>query len=244
MRACIAQRARRPSEAAQALRVVLVDRVAWSGTPPAGGERMESKRITCPESGHLETIDYERTPCGIVIDACSRFDPACAVGCGGECARRLDLRDRLHVDDHSDRVLVVFANERASRPLAVAIAEALQQDGMIVELANADTFATPPPADYDAVVLGAAGHLPSSLREYIRAHRDALRAMPTALFVRDASAVAAIVKRTRWLPTRSAVFARRGLLDEWFGDPSEQAAADAAVAHQLAVALADDLPNA
>jgi len=205
---------------------------------------MESKRITCPESGHLETIDYERTPCGIVIDACSRFDPACAVGCGAECARRLDLRDRLHVEDRSERVLVVFANERASRPVAAAIAEAFEQDGMIVELANADTFAAPPPADYDAVVLGAAGRFPYSLRAYIRAHRDALRAMPTALFVRDASAIAAIAKRTRWLPTRSVVFARRGLLDEWFGDPGEHTAADAAVAHELALALADDLPSA
>jgi hypothetical protein len=205
---------------------------------------MERKRITCPESAHLETIDYERTRCGIVIDACSRFDPPCAVACAGECARRLDLRDRLHVDDHSERVLVVFANQRASRPLAAAIAEALEEDGMIVELANADTFAAPPPADYDAVVLGAAGRFPYSLRAYIRAHRDALRAMPTALFVRDASAVAAVAKRTRWLPTRSAVFARRGLLDAWFGDPCDHAASDAAVAHELALALADDLPSA
>jgi len=204
---------------------------------------MDSKRITCPESGHLETIDYERTPYGMVLDACSRFDPPCAVTCAGECARRLDLRDRAHVDDRTERVLVVFANERASRPLAAAIAEALEQDGMTVELANADTFAAPPPADYEAVVLGAAGRFPRSLRAYIRAHRDALGAMPTALFAGRASTVAAIAKRTSWQPTRSVVFERRGLLDEWFGDPCDHAAADAVVARDLALAIADELPS-
>ncbi len=205
---------------------------------------MERKRITCPESAHLETIEFERTPCGIVLDACSRFDPPHAITCAGECARRLDQRDRLHADDHSERVLVVIAKGRATRVLAAAIAKALEHDGMIVELANADSLAAPPPADYEAVVVGTAGRLPRSLRSYIRTHRDALGAMPTALFARRAATIVSVAKRTGWQPTRSAVFARRGLLEEWFGDPCDHAAADAAVAHELALGLADELPSA
>jgi len=34
--------------------------------------------ITCPETAHLEMIDYEDTPFGMVIAGCSRFRPACA----------------------------------------------------------------------------------------------------------------------------------------------------------------------
>lgn len=49
--------------------------------------------ITCPETAHLEMIEYEQTPYGIVIAACSRFRPACAVNCPRTCAARLDRRD-------------------------------------------------------------------------------------------------------------------------------------------------------
>ena len=42
---------------------------------------MERKLITCPISAHLEEIEYERTPLGIVIDQCSRFVPRCAIVC-------------------------------------------------------------------------------------------------------------------------------------------------------------------
>jgi hypothetical protein len=49
--------------------------------------------ITCPETAHLELIEYDDTPCGMVIAACSRFRPACAVRCPRTCAARLDRRD-------------------------------------------------------------------------------------------------------------------------------------------------------
>lgn len=54
---------------------------------------MERKRITCPETFHLELIDYERTPLGVVIDGCSRFLPRCAVGCSRLCAAMMDRRE-------------------------------------------------------------------------------------------------------------------------------------------------------
>ena len=53
---------------------------------------MERKRITCPETAHLELIDYEPTPLGALIVGCSRFLPRCAVTCSRECAVRLDHR--------------------------------------------------------------------------------------------------------------------------------------------------------
>lgn len=49
--------------------------------------------LTCPETAHLEMIEYEQTPYGVVIAACSRFRPACAVDCPRTCAARLDRRD-------------------------------------------------------------------------------------------------------------------------------------------------------
>jgi hypothetical protein len=64
---------------------------------------MERKRITCPETAHLELIDYERTPLGVVISGCSRFLPRCAVGCSRLCAAMMDRRAcRTDPDDRED----------------------------------------------------------------------------------------------------------------------------------------------
>jgi hypothetical protein len=49
--------------------------------------------ITCPETAHLEMIEVEQTPFGLVVEACSRFRPACAVDCPRTCAARMDRRD-------------------------------------------------------------------------------------------------------------------------------------------------------
>jgi hypothetical protein len=38
-------------------------------------------------------IDYDDTPFGMVIVACSRFRPVCDVACPRTCAARLDRRD-------------------------------------------------------------------------------------------------------------------------------------------------------
>lgn len=53
---------------------------------------MERKLVTCPESAHLEEIEFEQTPCGMVITACSRYSGD--VRCARECAARLDRRAR------------------------------------------------------------------------------------------------------------------------------------------------------
>jgi hypothetical protein len=60
---------------------------------------MPSLRVTCPESAHLEEIEYEDHPLGLLISSCSGFSPACAVTCQRTCAARLDRRRRPSAGD-------------------------------------------------------------------------------------------------------------------------------------------------
>ena len=55
---------------------------------------MAYKLVTCPETAHLEMIDYDEHPLGVLINGCSRFRPACDVRCTRTCAAYLDRRDR------------------------------------------------------------------------------------------------------------------------------------------------------
>lgn len=50
--------------------------------------------VTCPETAHLELIEYDDTPLGMLIRECSRFRPPCAITCGRACAARLDQAAR------------------------------------------------------------------------------------------------------------------------------------------------------
>lgn len=56
---------------------------------------MPSRFVTCPETAHLEQIEYEDHPLGMVVVACSRFEPACSVDCERTCASRLDRKRRI-----------------------------------------------------------------------------------------------------------------------------------------------------
>ncbi len=147
---------------------------------------MERKRITCPETAHLEEIDLDRTPFGTVITACSRFSPTCAVTCARDCAARMDRRDRSHLEPALDRVLIVYADRDGHvRQIAERLSEALQRDAFAVELADADVRAAPPPQDYDAIVLGShlrLGHYERSLLQYITQHCKALASPPAFHF--------------------------------------------------------------
>jgi hypothetical protein len=62
-------------------------------TRPEREERMQRKLVTCPDSAHLEEIEYEETSCGMVITACSRYAHG-EIRCARECAARLDRRAR------------------------------------------------------------------------------------------------------------------------------------------------------
>ena len=52
---------------------------------------MKRDLITCPETGYLEVIEYERTPLGTLIESCSRLE-RCGVDCARVCAARIDRR--------------------------------------------------------------------------------------------------------------------------------------------------------
>lgn len=210
---------------------------------------MERQLITCPETGHLEQIELERTPYGVVIASCSRFERPCGVQCTRECARRMDHRDRRDVEDRGDRVLVVYADARYTRSIAEQLATLLSREQMIVELAVAQD-AAPPPDDYQAVVVGTATRFwrqPHSILRYVARHRDALAAMPSFLFsVGDAPAkdLGVLAERTGWLPKRIAAFARPRGPARWFGDRDALAVSNHDAVRSFARAIGDEVPAA
>lgn len=56
---------------------------------------MERKYVTCPDTGHLEEIEIEvGQEDEMKVVSCTRFNPACEVGCASECARRMERRAR------------------------------------------------------------------------------------------------------------------------------------------------------
>lgn len=169
---------------------------------------MERKQITCPESAHLEEIAFERTPFGIVLDECSRFHPTCAVACAAECARRLDRRERLEADDWTERVLVlVAASDEAASPIAAVLADALTSDQFIVERADPGVAGAPPPADYDAIIVGATarhGRFGADVVDYLSLYRELLDGMPWFMF--SVGKLDDGVPALPCAPTRSAAF--------------------------------------
>jgi hypothetical protein len=55
------------------------------------GAAMPAMLVTCPESGHLEQIELELSPLGILIRRCSAQEGRC-LHCPRTCAARLDRR--------------------------------------------------------------------------------------------------------------------------------------------------------
>lgn len=195
---------------------------------------MERRRITCPETAHLEEIDLERTPLGIVIAGCSRFEPRCAAECACECAARLDRRGR---DDDRERVLVVHDGADGETCAIVdALAAELRRDGLIVELANADAGNPPPPADYEAVVIGSRVRWAGAarpVRRYVAAHRDALAATPWFWFSVGRPA------RIAGTPLRTASFRAPSRLARWLG---ARASPPIDRIRAFALAIGEDVP--
>jgi hypothetical protein len=176
---------------------------------------MERARITCPETGHLEEVDLDRTPAGIVIADCSRLHRNCALECPRECARRMDRRDRLVIDDRTERVLIAYASDRQGKAKLAAevLSDDLTHDQMAVQTADVET--APPPHDYDAVVIGSCvwlGRHARSVTRYVMRYRDALVGMPSFLFSIDDHVLtghragARLTHKTGWYPSESAAF--------------------------------------
>ncbi|MGE5180954.1 MAG: flavodoxin domain-containing protein [Acidobacteriota bacterium] len=182
----------------------------------------ERKRITCPESAHLEELEIVRTCAGIIIVGCSRFTPTCGVDCARECAIRMDRRDRDQLDALAERVLVVFEDDRGPvTQIAEGLHRILRQDGFVSELAAAGARGAPPPQDYDAVVVGSRmrfGRHALPIVQYAFTHRDALTERPSFLFSVDAAGVGdadgshaarGLSQCTGWEPLHSESFVVR-----------------------------------
>jgi hypothetical protein len=67
---------------------------------------MATKLVTCPESAHLEQIEFDASPLGLLILGCSSFEPSCTVGCQRTCAARLDQKHRRSTDFDEQPTLV------------------------------------------------------------------------------------------------------------------------------------------
>jgi hypothetical protein len=55
---------------------------------------MAYRLVTCPETAHLELIEYDESRCGMLILGCSTFRSPCSIACPRTCAARLDRRRR------------------------------------------------------------------------------------------------------------------------------------------------------
>jgi len=84
------------------------------------------------------------------------------------------------------RVLVAHCSHLGrTRAIAELLAERLRGRGHEVEIGNAREGRLPPPADYDAVILGSCvhgHHHAGCICDYIREHREMLEQMPTGFF--------------------------------------------------------------
>lgn len=204
---------------------------------------MERKSITCPDTAHLEDIEYERTPFGLVVHSCTRFDPAYAVRCEGECARRMDRKERREAGELRERVLIVYAETPRMQRLAGLLSRALEADGFVVELADAGTQAATPSDEYDAIVIASPirfGRFPRAITAYVSEHRAALAAMPSFLYFVNRTGIAnagALRRETGWWPKRAFGIARDRWAARWFGAPQ---AADSRIS-ELALAIADEV---
>ena len=63
---------------------------------------METKLVTCPETAHLQQIDFDVHPLGMLIQGCTRFHPRTRLACARTCARLFDIRARAGHDDTDD----------------------------------------------------------------------------------------------------------------------------------------------
>jgi len=59
---------------------------------------MAYRLLTCPESAHIEMIEHEAHPLGLLVVACSHFHPPDRVTCARTCAARMDRRRHLEND--------------------------------------------------------------------------------------------------------------------------------------------------
>jgi hypothetical protein len=160
------------------------------------------------------------------------------VRCGGECARRLDESARQHVDDRSERVLVVHAGVHA---IADMLARELRRDGLIVDVADASPRGAPPPADYDAVIVATRERwrrLAQPAVAYLEQHRGELATMPRfVVLVRDR-----VTRRFAWDQSRTFQIEAPSLRARWLGEPPARTLKRERSVREIALAISDAIP--
>lgn len=70
---------------------------------------MPSMLVTCPETAHLEEIDYEDSSAGLLVASCSGFASPCSMSCGVTCAALLDRKRRAMLRD--DEITEVYGED-------------------------------------------------------------------------------------------------------------------------------------
>lgn len=88
----------------------------------------------------------------------------------------------LEVDDTRPRVLVLASRHRVTQLIATAVQATLDARGLCAELADAASQ-PPPPADYDAVLIGIPlGWRDRAIESYVADFRDELCDRPSVAF--------------------------------------------------------------
>lgn len=64
---------------------------------------MAYQLVTCPETAHLEMIERDDSPVGMLIVRCSRFRPPACLACPRTCARNFDRRGREVCEREGER---------------------------------------------------------------------------------------------------------------------------------------------
>lgn len=58
---------------------------------------MRLMHVTCPESAHLETLEVEHHPLGMLVGACTHY-PGGEPACTRRCAALLDRKERSRIE--------------------------------------------------------------------------------------------------------------------------------------------------
>lgn len=144
-------------------------------------------------------------------------------------------------DARKARVLVLYASPRWTHPVVEALVDELVHDGLVVEVGEASSHSRPPPpADYDAIVIGSPlrfGMLARPVIEYIEQHIDELEQMPAFLFTvgGEVNVARLAARQTGWVPTCGRAMTRPAWQVRWFGDPNAERAQ---AVHEFAIEIA------
>jgi hypothetical protein len=80
--------------------------------------------VTCPESAHLEQIEYEVDVLGMLLVGCTAFGDGCSIDCPRTCAKHLDRRRFAKQQATVGRVLLArsclrFERDDDDRPTTI-----------------------------------------------------------------------------------------------------------------------------